>query len=120
MLKGLWGLVTSGAGCRDAFVIPGGMCAAVALARPHLVQPTRCELGEAYEQMGLERGGVGVACRVRPRIFPFFDQETTTLELELRLGATRGEGWVKLELRVGATRGEGWVKLAEEVLGGHP
>ena len=73
MLEGLWGLVAPGAGRRDVDVIPGGMCAEVALARPHLVQVARGELVEAHKPMGPERGAVWVAGRVRRGFFPFFD-----------------------------------------------
>ena len=52
MLEGLGGLVALGAG-GGAVVVPGRVGAKVALTRPHLVQASRVELGEAHERMGL-------------------------------------------------------------------
>jgi len=49
--EGLGGLMAAGAGSRDT-VVPGGVCAEVALPRSHLVQPARRELVEAHERMG--------------------------------------------------------------------
>jgi len=104
VFQGFWGLVASGAGCRDVIVVPGGVSAEVALARPQLVQAARSEFVEAYEWMGLERGAVRVPGRVRRGVFTFFHEEAPTLELQLVVGAARGRGWVV---------------FAKKVLGGH-
>jgi len=91
MLKGLGGLAAAGTGGRSV-IAPGGVCAEVALAGSHLVEAARGELVEAHERVGLDRGAVGVSGRVRRRLFPFFDKEAPTLELELGIGAARGGG----------------------------
>jgi len=54
--------------------------------------------------MGLERGAVRVSGRVWCGLFPFFDEEAPTLELQLGVGAARRRGWVV---------------FAKKVLGGH-
>ena len=72
MFKGFGGLVIGGTGGRGV-VAPEGVCAEVALARPHLVKAARGEPVEAHEPVGLDRGAVGVPGRVQRRLFPFFD-----------------------------------------------
>ena len=53
VFKGLGGLVAAGTGGRS-IVAPGGVCAEVALARPHLVKAARGELVKAHEWVGLD------------------------------------------------------------------
>jgi len=72
MLEGLGGLVAAETGGRGV-IAPGGVCAEVAFARPHLVEAARGEFVEAHERVGLDRGAVGVPGRVRRRLFLFFD-----------------------------------------------
>jgi len=52
VLEGLRGITAAGAGGR-AVVVPRWVDGKVARARPHLVQATRVEFGEAHEGMGL-------------------------------------------------------------------
>jgi len=109
--KGLGDLVTAGTGGRGV-VAPGGVCAEVALARPHLVKAARGELVEAHEWVGLDRGAVRVSGRVRCGLFPLLDEEVPTLELQLGVGAARGrgEGSVRKE---GAGRSPGGVRIRQ-------
>jgi len=53
VLKGLGGLVAAGSGGRG-IVASGGVCAEVALARPHLVKAARGELVKANEWVGFD------------------------------------------------------------------
>ena len=52
MLKSLGGFLAAGAGGRGG-IVPGGVGAEVALSRPHLMEATRVECGEAHERIGL-------------------------------------------------------------------
>jgi len=88
VLEGLRGFVAAGAG-GGAIIVPGGVCAKVALARPHLVQATRVELGKAHEGVGFQRGAVFVSGGVRRIHFPFFHETVLTQELELGVGTAR-------------------------------
>jgi len=88
VLEGLRGFSAAGAG-GGAIVIPGGVCAEVALAGPHLVQATRVELGKAHEGVGFQRGAVFVSGGVRRNQFPFFHETVPTQEFELGVGAAR-------------------------------
>jgi len=88
VLEGLRGFGAAGAG-GGAIVIPGGVCAKVALARPHLVEATRVELGKAHEGVGFQRGAVFVSGGVRRNQFPFFHETVPTQKLELGVGAAR-------------------------------
>jgi len=53
VFEGLGGLVTAGAG-GWAVVVPGRVGAEVAFARPHLVEATCVEFGEAHERVRLQ------------------------------------------------------------------
>jgi len=88
VLERLRGFGAAGAG-GGAIVVPGGVCAKVALARPHLVQATRVELGKPHEGVGFQRGAVFVSGGVRRSHFPFFHETVLTQELELGVGAAR-------------------------------
>ena len=92
MLEVLAGLAASGAG-GWAVIVPGWVGAEVALPRPHLVEASRIELREAHKRVGRQRGAVGVACRNRRFLLPFFHEEFLAEELKLRVGAARrGDG----------------------------
>ena len=80
MLERLRGLGAAGAG-GGAVVVPGGMCAEVALARPHLVEATRVKLGKAHEGVGFERRAVFVSGGVRRNQFPFLHEAVLAQEL---------------------------------------
>jgi len=88
VLEGHRGFGAAGAG-GGAIVVPGGVCAKVALARPHLVQATRVELGKAHEGVGFQRRAVFVSGGVRRSHFPFLHETVFTQELELGVGAAR-------------------------------
>ena len=82
VIQCLWGIQASGAGGWD-IAISGGVGAEVALPRSHLVEAASGELVKAHKRVGLYRGAVGVAGRVRRSLFPLFHQEVLALKLEL-------------------------------------
>jgi len=88
VLERLRGFGAAGAG-GGAIVVPGGVCTKVALAKPHLVQATRVELGKAHEGVGFQRGAIFVSGGVWRNHFPFFHETVPTQELELGVGAAR-------------------------------
>jgi len=89
VLEGLGGLGAARAG-GWAVVVPGRVGAEVALARPHLVEATCVEFGEAHGRMRLERGAVLVPGWVRRPLLPLSHEEVFTQELKLRVSAARG------------------------------
>jgi len=88
VLERLRGFGAAGPG-GGAIVVPRGVCAKVALARPHLVQATRVELGKAHKGVGFQRGAVFVSGGVRRNQIPFFHETVPTQELELGVGAAQ-------------------------------
>jgi len=95
VLERLRGFGAAGAG-GGAIVVPGGVRAQVALARPHLVQATRVELGKAHEGVGFQRGALFVSGWVRRNQFPFFHETVPTQGLELGVGTARRARGVRL------------------------
>ena len=90
MLERLKGFGAAGAG-GGAIIVPGGVSAKVALARPHLVQATRVEFGKAHEGVGFQRGAVFVLGGVWRNQLSFFHETVLAQELELGVGvAGRG------------------------------
>ena len=89
MLECLGGLGAAGAG-GWGIVVTGRVGSEVALARPHLVETTCVEFGEAHERMGLQRVAVFVPRWVWRPLLPLIHQEVLTQEFELRVSAARG------------------------------